>query len=91
MLHLPCLVQGFRVRTTFFTGHEDCTVSRNVWTRPPPFCMVHGRLALVFIEEQVGDPLGDREAPACLGADQSALFQNHLQQSMVEQLQEGFV
>lgn len=47
--------------------------------------------ALVLIEQQVGDALGDWEAAAGLGADQRALLKHHLQQRVVERAQELLV
>ena len=47
--------------------------------------------AFVLVQQQVGDALGDREAPPGLWADQRALLQHHLQQRMVERAQEVVV
>lgn len=47
--------------------------------------------ALVLVQQQVGDALGDREAAPGLRADQCALLQHHLQQRVVKRAQEVVV
>ena len=47
--------------------------------------------ALVLVQQQVWDALGDRETAPRLRADQCALLQHHLQERVVKRAQEVFV